>query len=44
MTAISMRMTVVTSATFNIGLFRLKEKKKEKHEEMNVLVIFYQEV
>ena len=41
--AIGVKTTVITSAIFAIGLFNLKKKKK-KHEQMECLVIFCQEV
>ena len=39
--AIGVKTMVITSAIFAVGLFNLKKKK---HEQMEGLVIFYQEV
>ena len=40
--AIGVKTTVITSAIFAVDLFNLKKKKK--HEQMECLVIFCQEV
>ena len=43
MKAIGVKISVVTSATFDIGCLRLKKRKEEqKDEEMDGLVIFCQ--
>ena len=38
---IGVKTTVITSATFAIGIFKLKKKK---HEQMDGVVVFCQEV
>ena len=45
MKEISAKTTVITSATFAVGVFNLKKKKKKKkHEQMDGSVVFCQEV
>ena len=44
MKVIGVKTMVITSATFAIGVFKLKKKKKKKHEQMEGLVVFCQEV
>ena len=45
MKVIGVKTMVITSATFAVGMFNLKEKKKkQKHEYVEGLVVFCQEV
>jgi len=41
---IGVKTTVISSAIFAVGLFNLKKKKRKKHEQMESLVVFCQEV
>ena len=42
MKAIGVKIKVVTSAAFDVGLFRLRKKKKKKNQKMEGWVIFCQ--
>ena len=42
MKAIGVKITVVTSAAFHVGLFGLKKVKKQKDEQVDGLVVFCQ--